>query len=362
MWTVDPEPEVKIGGYDGRPEYTLHEVIGATRLQDGRLVVANRGSSELKIFDASGLHVRNLGGPGQGPGELRGILRLQRLAADTLLVLSLWPGLTWYSAEGGYLRSTPLELVGSPNHPCRVGETWNWHLVPTGAVVRLLEDNTAPAFCGPTPDGVWRRSGLLGVPDFEGQTFDTIALLPASERVGGRFRVFGHTVALAFGKGRVYAGDTESETILALGMRGDTLATIPAPFEPRSIPTEIKDEGLLEVEQPDGSIRLMPGYSDYPEVYPRYGRLMVDEAGYLWIMEYPNALEPFHSWRLTAPVGGVIPSEASSWRVLSPEGDAVAAIQIPPEFYPLEIGTDYVLGVSRDDLGVETVSLHRLVR
>ena len=40
-WSLSAEPSVVIGGTDEREDYLLHQVIEATRLGDGRIVIAN---------------------------------------------------------------------------------------------------------------------------------------------------------------------------------------------------------------------------------------------------------------------------------------------------------------------------------
>ena len=48
-WQVSATPTVSIGVSEGDPNYELFGVTGATRLSDGRTVVANGGSNELKV-------------------------------------------------------------------------------------------------------------------------------------------------------------------------------------------------------------------------------------------------------------------------------------------------------------------------
>jgi hypothetical protein len=361
-WSVATTPSVTIGGYDDRPEYTLYDVYGAARLSDGRIAIANRGTSELKFFDSTGVHLLDAGGEGDGPGELRLIHRLVKLPGDTLLVLSRRPGITWYSPSGEYLRSSRVDLFAVPKHPCRHGEGgWSWSVLSDGTLLRLLEDNFAPANCPPTPDGVWRMSGLFGVMSPEGETFDTIAVLPATERLGIRSRVFGHILVLGVGDDRVYVGDTASDVILALSTEGDTLAVLPTPFESAVIPEEAKQTGPIEVTE-RGQTRFFPGHTNYPDRFPRFGRLVVDALGYLWVMKYPESLGPFVSPRLTLPYLNHVPEGGAEWRVLSPDGDLVAELRTPPSLFVLEIGADYVLGISRDEFDVESVSVHALRR
>ena len=40
-WSISDSPSVPIGGVDPGPEYVIHRLVGATRLSDGRLVVAD---------------------------------------------------------------------------------------------------------------------------------------------------------------------------------------------------------------------------------------------------------------------------------------------------------------------------------
>ena len=56
----------------------LHYARDATKLSDGRIVVANGGSDELRIFDRSGTHVGTWGGQGEGPGEFTALGPVER--------------------------------------------------------------------------------------------------------------------------------------------------------------------------------------------------------------------------------------------------------------------------------------------
>lgn len=70
-WRLSNEPALVIGGADEREGYLLHHVVGAVRLGDGRIVIANLSSLELKYYDPEGRHLFDAGGKGEGPGEFR---------------------------------------------------------------------------------------------------------------------------------------------------------------------------------------------------------------------------------------------------------------------------------------------------
>ena len=83
-WTVAAEPSLVIGVLEGDPEYQLFDVGGAMRLDDGRIVIANAGSLQLRFYDESGAFLHAVGGQGDGPGEFQDIGWLAPLGSDTL--------------------------------------------------------------------------------------------------------------------------------------------------------------------------------------------------------------------------------------------------------------------------------------
>ena len=40
----------------------------------------------------------------------------------------------------------------------------------------------------------------------------------------------------------------------------------------------------------------------------------------------------------------------------------MASVTTPPGFYPIEIGADYILGITKDEYDVEAVRLYSLAR
>ena len=93
-WRIGPEPAVSIGERTGEEPYLLSFVRGATRLSDGRIVVANGGSNELRFFDAVGVHLATRGGGGEGPGEFERLLRVEPWPGDSIVA--------WRAARAGF--------------------------------------------------------------------------------------------------------------------------------------------------------------------------------------------------------------------------------------------------------------------
>ena len=90
-WTLSDEPSVVIGGADEREGYLLHQVVGAARLGDGRIVVANGSTLQLRYYDPKGTHLFDAGGEGEGPGEFQSLVHLTRLPEERCG--GLWAGM-----------------------------------------------------------------------------------------------------------------------------------------------------------------------------------------------------------------------------------------------------------------------------
>jgi len=133
-------------------------------------------------------------------------MQIQRLPGDTLLVLSRRPGLTWLSPQCDYLRSERVNLNEVVRLPCRIAEG-NWHVLGDGSLLTMLADNFSFDPCPPSPDSPWRETGLIVRSSALDGTFDTLGIFPATERNSPNYRAFGRSLVLAFGPGRVYAGD-----------------------------------------------------------------------------------------------------------------------------------------------------------
>ena len=82
-----------------------------------------------------------------------------------------------------------------------------------------------------------------------------------------------------------------------------------------------------------------------PGQRPAYGPILMGEAGDLWVGAYAH------------------PSQLSSrWDVIDSGGAWLGSVEMPEGFRPLQIGGDWILGLSRDELDVERVELRSLTR
>lgn len=111
VWQVGPEPSVSIGEREGEDPYMLHQVRDATKLDDGRILVANGGDDEIRVFDAFGTWLESWGGTGEGPGEFGDLTHVDSWAGDSVIAWS-GPGssISVFDSEGNFGRNFTLEI------------------------------------------------------------------------------------------------------------------------------------------------------------------------------------------------------------------------------------------------------------
>jgi hypothetical protein len=88
---------------------------------------------------------------------------------------------------------------------------------------------------------------------------------------------------------------------------------------------------------------------------PAYSTVLVDADRNLWVSE--STLESFLSQGFSR-----VPSSSLSWRVFDPMGRWMGTVVMPARFRPMDIGSDFVLGLWRDADDVEHVRLYRLTK
>jgi hypothetical protein len=131
-WALSETPLVEIGVREGEEPYQLHRALGSVRLQDGRMVVLNGGSQELRYYDATGRFITSVGRRGEGPGEYQRPEYLRRTQDGGLLV---WDRdlmrESFLDVEGNFKEAVPLVASRDELFP---GDDWllgqNWIVSP----------------------------------------------------------------------------------------------------------------------------------------------------------------------------------------------------------------------------------------
>lgn len=352
-WLVDTVPDYQIGESDGDEPYLFERIAGARRLFDGRVVVLDGGSCELRFFDRNGAFLERTAGRGEGPGEF---------ARRCTLVPS--PGTDSLRAHEG-ARMSFFDDRGRFSH--RFPVLWPGHRVASVAGVagesvlvetRLFvtsEDGGLPrqpsttkfallTFEGQQP--VW-EGFFLGaqqytfvLPSYPVTFTVPFDILPsATIGMDGFFLTLGEEVGP-----EILEYDTSGRLRRIIRLDEPVLPPSAADLDkytefqidPRRVPDDYRERYF---ENRRSQYEEMP----LPTIIPVFSRLLIDDTGSLWAQLY--------RFDVLAP---------ASWLVFGPNGEGLGSVDMPPDLEVLQIGRDFVLGVWEDELEVEYVRHHSL--
>ncbi|HUH14165.1 MAG TPA: hypothetical protein VMK65_13705 [Longimicrobiales bacterium] len=353
-WVVAESAHVSIGVVEGEEPYQLFAVGGAARLGDGRIAVVNSGTQEVRYFDGEGRFLSSSGRRGGGPGEYQFPRLVPPLGGSGELLI--WDArdrrFTLLDGEGSVLSTaTPDRLSGGP-----VG--WD------GDSMVLSRENSASA--GPSsPEGIMENRATFQVIRLGGGDPVTLAEVPGRlyhARIGRQiwFRLIPYDAwpSAAAGPSAFFITSGAEPEVRVHGSGGELLRVLrvlrePTPVTPadveRFVERELEsfDDAAMRAEWRDHYAR-MPAATSAP-VYqsgrPGERALHLDATGHLWAERFQ-----------------LDPDESATWSVFHPDGRALGTVRTPAGLTVYQIGEDFVLGRTRDELEIERVVLHRLER
>lgn len=349
-WTLGAEPLVEIGALEGAEAEQLYRVRDATRLADGRIAIVNSGSQEVRVFDATGAHLRSWGGDGEGPGEFRDPTSIAPWPGDSLAV---WDR-----------RLRRLDVRPTSGEPGRTVTYPSLGEVATPVFSHLLDDGTMVVSAirildGELENGLSRLPIVAAVVDGDGELVHSLG-----EHAGGEvyIRVRGESVdILAVPVARnIVMGGAGAESLIAQTDRFELkfwdaegrLTRVVRVAEPaRPLPAgeraRLIDSQVDQAPEPmRPRIRTMLEEIAMPDTLPAYTDVVRDATGHHWVRVF----------RLPYETG------SAGWIVLDEAGQVVGRIELPPALDVYEIGADYILARATDELGVERVQLWALDR
>lgn len=349
-WRIGAEPALSIGEVDGADPYLL-DISDMLRMPDGRIIVADGVSRELRAFDTLGIHLATWGGAGEGPGEFRNLIRIDRWPGDSLVARwSQGNRLTVFDSQGNYGR-----VFGMQDRVRIFVET----VLPGGLILasRSVTSETSQ-------DGLSRSRSIYEIRGPEGGPGPPIGSFLGSEwyspPVDDGVMVIGipysrDVVGVPWGDDvivssndtyeiRVYTTDGTLRRIVR--REHDLIPTTPAHLDAY---VERLVSGSPEPERAARRREEQEEYRDVrlPDTHPAFRSVLADELNHLWVQEY------------------TLPGEAGPnpvWTVFDPEGRVLGFLETPAGLFIHQIGEDYILGSARDELGVEYVQVWSLSR
>ena len=193
-------PEMHIGEVDGEEAYLLGRVRSVAIGKGGAVIIADDKTPILRLYDARGTFVRDIGRSGEGPGEYRSMGGVRALPDGRIL---LWDNriqrLTYYTAAGAVIKSVRV--------PSGLFAADLFQVDSAGfAYVRAVTGAVAN-------DGNWLFGWIRVSP--EGHVVDTIAV-PRDERPADTFVLSG---ASGYDRpfSRAYVSTMSSQGLLLFG-------------------------------------------------------------------------------------------------------------------------------------------------
>jgi hypothetical protein len=359
VWTAAEAPHLGdspalVIGDRPEPQYVLSRVVGAAGLEDGRIVVADGASLQLRFFDATGGFINAVGGRGAGPGEFRRLDALGVLPGDTIFALALPGTVTFLDPHGTFLRRLDASRlrVGLPDGLKIIAAVLGDQSLVVGPIPRpSLEPRTA-RWVDSVPFVIVHRDtsewAPLGTLPFMLMTMDGKTPRPPW---------FGPTAVFGAHGASFFAGYGAEYSIRVFSSGADLVRIIrrrwtPAAVTDADIDQYVNDwaERWVRATGPEAERQKRDLRNDpYAAEVPAYSQFLVDRAGRLWIREAHLADAPGAGQLTTLPL---VPSV---WSVFDAHGGWLGDVTMPARFMPTHVGQDFVLGIARDTDGVETV-------
>ncbi len=344
---IEADPLVRIGREEAGP-YQFAFVASGALLRDGRIVVSDVGAQEIRAFDSSGIHLSTYGGPGEGPGEFRGLGSVFEGTVDSI------------AAFDGRLRRTTVVSLATGGH-----RTIQNQIEGNYEVFGLVPDGPFLLF---SPGGAFQ-------PDLAPGLQWVTTKIVSMDRDSGSSRVIGeladrwrnvatdgnapmpqplmYAIQAATESG-FYWGTPDRYEIRKYDLEGRVRRIIRRPVEAKPVEPSMIEQ-LMEIEldrvrqfQGDDAVaaaRARFESQEFGDLTPLFMTAFVDDEKRLWVGS--------SEW----PLGRF----ATDWSIFSPEGRWLGEIQAPEGLRILDVSGDAVLGVWHDQLDVPYVQVHRLV-
>jgi sugar lactone lactonase YvrE len=339
-WTATED--LRIGTLDGTGPDVFGSIAAFEVDDAGRLYVYERQALELRIFDASGAHLRTVGRSGGGPGEFGQVAGMTWAPDGMLWVID--PGnsrISVFDTSGTFVTSHPTAggfiIMPWPGGFDAEGRFYNVGFNPNAdannrmvlirysAELEALDtltiprDNVERAYFELSGDGRFMRAGV-----------------PYQPNLQWRFTPDGFATV-----------ETGAYRIERLSWTHDTLVTITKAYTPLSVTDQDIEQAVADLEwftRQGGQIE----YDKFPDQKPAVAAFFVDDLGYFW----------------AAPITGT-EDERRVFDVFDPEGRYLGRVRLPfrVESSPRPaFRGGYIYAVTQDDLEVPYLVRARLNR
>jgi hypothetical protein len=342
-------PVLAIGERASAATRELSRIVGAVRLRDGSIVVANGATNQLRFYSPEGSLTHAVGGSGDRPGEFGRLDGLRRVDGDTLLAWdSRRNGVDVFAPDGAFVRFVRFKILD----PTQVGDIQTplgrmsdgGFVVPVrrrlSAAGQITRDTVRLYYV--TPDGA------------DGQVFLEVlgidAYTPggvASDRA--RWPVpFGRQADVQLWRDTIFVMNELAPEVTGVEPGGRVLVhvrggAVPRPLTPELWTRFVEDVASRHAAAERAGWRSAVERFVRPPLLPAFRRVHVDERGQIWC-----------EWAKR-------PGEAvSTWTVFGTDRRAIGvAAAVIGDAEVADISSGHIVVTRTDPGGAESVRVYR---
>lgn len=354
-WTV--EEVLALGSDDAPPASEFGYVADVTNDGD-TLYVLDQHAQEVRVFDDRGTHVRTIGGPGEGPGELSRFASSLLLIGDTLVVADWGRGrLHRFLADGTFL-----DAVIPPGEGAR---SW-WRVGRDGALYARSLARVVDEARG------WVGDDRLSRFSADWTTPDTVVRFDYEETDIGapgepRFPMLVNAPSWdVLSDGRV-VWSTLGDQVVRFTRADGSLERVVGSDAWRARPPSLAEELILRSLAGDKMVMLGGSRSavdQLPIVQPAFLPVVTTTRagpdGTIWLQRLGEVAD-VHPMAINSPDP---PTEwgGGGWDVLEGDGRYLGTLTLGPRVRIARIYDDRIVGIRRDDVDREEVVVWMLIR
>ena len=350
------EPLLSVGTFEAGSPYELFNVNGAMRLPDGGVVVMVRGHHQVRRFGPDGTHLWSVGRRGEGPLEFELPELLPTCSSDNRIVI--------YDRINR--RVTTLDNAGEVvgEYILEFGDRPPYSTIKCSPSGRMAFTRYAGAEQRPSEEGPYRWKMDMAYLD-EGGTNVVVfrSEIPGTDRylyfIEGRPGsegplTWGRDVSVAPVDEGVWIGTGDRHEIEFIDWQGTSTSRIEWDGPNQEV-TQNHVEAYRQSIYEWYEERAEPGWrqryeelwaqrsASLPDRFPSHNTIMA-ASGLIWVKHFRPPADPEHHWV-----------------AFDDDGTEAARMFLPAPFIVQDLGSDWVLAVLTDEVGIEKLVVYELV-
>jgi hypothetical protein len=346
-WTL--EEELKIGAVEGNPNYVFGEIRGLTVDSRGRMVVLDFHAQHIKVFSPDGEYQRTVGGPGSGPGELRGAVSVLMGPGDTLLV-----------QDNRAIRFNRYSSDGSSAGGFRIAVAERRPKLFKASASGVIAEHFESRGSSGQPGIQDPKDGIMLLAT-DGTAIDTLLTFPSMFAGRGYNYYVPEMIWDLTDDVELFCGIND-EYRIAIYSNRRLERIITKPFDRRPV-SDMEREAIRErfyagapPSAPREVLDRMWSGTNIADFFPAFQDLAVGTKGSLWVQHVQTVSELGEEEDFDLDDMG-----APEWDVFDSEGRFLGVVAMPHRFKPMVFRGDKIYGVWRDEFDVQYVVRLRIV-